>query len=184
MGDPNTAPTALAASEMERATATARARQWEVALLQKQLAAQYREEMLALRRGLNQDGTRPPHHGGGGGGKRWLDDQAEADVQQFLKTLSEKKEQKKYQLSLIKEYLADPSRFGGQADVIPTSTTLEEFEERKRDLTFRMGLLKMLLALAEEEMHLLLRAEAYTRAEAEKTAEAASSAPLPQASSA
>jgi hypothetical protein len=180
MPDPDNAPTtATPAREAGPEAETAEQRAEQLALLRAQLAAQYREEMLALRRELPPSDGELAHPGQRSGTKRWLDDQAEAEVTQFVKSLSEKKEKKKYQLSLIKEYLADPSRFGAQSDVIPTSTSLEEFAERKRDLIFRINLMKMLLALAEEEFELLLRAEAYARAEAEKAAAAREEQPPP-----
>lgn len=153
-------------AESQPGAAGAEARQLALDALRSELVAQYREELFAYRREAasrsedqNKEASQPK-------GKRWLDDNADAELRTFIKGFSEKKEQRKYQLSLIKEYLADPSRFGPQSDVIPTSTTVEEFEERKRDLAFRIALLKTLLALSEEEQRLLLQAESFAQSQA------------------
>lgn len=147
--------------ESSVADVEAEARQLELESLRGELAAQYREELLAHRREIaSQSGNRNTESPDSGV-KRWLDDKTDGDVRDFIKTFSEKKEQRKYQLSLIKEYLLDPSKFGTQSDVIPTSTTVEEFEQRKRELNFRIALVKTVLALAEEELRVLLQAEKY-----------------------
>ncbi len=99
-----------------------------------------------------------------------LDDEQEQEVQSFIQFFREKKDQRKYQLSLVKDFLDDPARFGIQPDVLPSSTTLEEFEDRRKELKYRMALMRTLLELMEDELQLLEKGEAYTRArDAEST---------------
>ncbi len=90
-------------------------------------------------------------------------DQRDGEILDFLRQFSEKKDQRKYQLSIIKDFLDDPGRFSLQDDLIPSSTSPEEFEGRKKDLTLRIKLMQALLSLAEEEYRRLLQAEAFAR---------------------
>jgi hypothetical protein len=144
----------------------ATAQQFELNTLTSALAAHYREQLLALRseRAAVREHDDDADDLVAPDSKRWLDAEEAADVRSLFREAREKAEQRKYQLSLFKKYLVDPSRLLPDGNGIPSSTTLDEFEERKRDLEFRVSLLKALLAMAEEEYALLLQGEAYARA--------------------
>jgi len=151
--------------EVSTAEEEAEARRRELNAMRSELADQYRQELIAARSKLPSRGDGGKQSDSPPKSKQWLDQTQDRDVSEYVKKLTETKEQRKYQLSLVKEFLVDPSRFGLETELIPTSTTAEEFEERKRDLNYRISLLKTLLAFTEEEHKLLLRAEAYTLAQ-------------------
>ena len=94
---------------------------------------------------------------------RWLDTAEEYDVRAFIAARSAQMDQRKYQMSLIKDFVADPSRFGLSHGDIPTSTSLEEFAERRSELDYRIAIVKTFLDLLTEELGQLDLAEAYAR---------------------
>lgn len=134
-------------------------RRLELEALRLELAARYRQEFQLAKEDAAAEGSDESAIVASEGPPRWLDNEAEQELRAFLKNFREKKERRKYQLSLIKDYLVDPSRFGPHSTTIYTSSTEEELEERKRELEFRIALFKTLLALAEEEFKLILQAE-------------------------
>ena len=101
--------------------------------------------------------------------KSWLDPKKDEEVRSFIRTLTERKEKRKHQLSIVKSFLEDPLRFGLQTELVPSSTTSEEIEQRKQELGYRIKLLKTLLEIMEGEMQLLDQGEAYVDAQSEQT---------------
>lgn len=89
-----------------------------------------------------------------------------ADLDAFLGKLKERKRQKKYHLQLIQEFFENPVQFGVQTDFIPSSTTLEEIRAHKKDLQYRIDLLKSILQALEGEMQ-ICQAEQRNREENE-----------------
>lgn len=80
------------------------------------------------------------------------------DLDAFLRQLKERKQQKKQQLQLIQEFFENPVKFGVQTDFNPSSTTLEEMRAHKKDLQYRIDLLKSILQAMEGEMQVLCQA--------------------------
>lgn len=85
------------------------------------------------------------------------------EVRAFIATRSAQMEERKYQLLLIKDFIEDPTRFGIKPADIPTSTSLEEFAEKRRELQYRIAMMQTFLDVLKEELRLLDDAEAYAR---------------------
>lgn len=81
--------------------------------------------------------------------------QQDKELQRFIKALLEKKDERKYQLSVVKGFLEDPLSFGIKTEGIPSSSTVEEIEARRQELQYRADLLRTLLEMTEGEMQLL-----------------------------
>ena len=82
------------------------------------------------------------------------------DLQQVVQTFVQRKKKRKHQLSIIKSFFEDPLRFVLRNELAPSSSSVEQIEERQRTLQHRMELLKTLVEMAESEMQLLCQAEA------------------------
>jgi len=91
--------------------------------------------------------------GGPGGGART---QA-AELSGFLQSMGGRKQTRQHQLQLIKEFFDNPLAFGAEANIIPTSTTAAEIEQRKKEVGYRIDLIKSVLAVLEGEMEMLNR---------------------------
>ena len=85
------------------------------------------------------------------------------EVRAFIATRSAQMDQRKYQLLLIKDFIEDPTRFGIKPADIPTSTSLEEFAEKRRELQYRITMMQTFLDVLNEELRLLDDAETYAR---------------------
>jgi hypothetical protein len=96
---------------------------------------------------------------------RWLASQDD-DLRAFVASRSAQMDQRRYQLSLIKDFVDDPTRFGIKPGDVPTSTTLAEFAERRAELQYRINMVRTFLDLLNEELRLLDQAEAYAREQA------------------
>ena len=88
---------------------------------------------------------------------------AEADIQgaemlTFVKTLKEQKEQRTKQFSIVKELFDNPLTFDLDKQVIPTTSTVEEISARKKELQYRVDILKSILEVADAEMQILIQA--------------------------
>lgn len=94
---------------------------------------------------------------------RWLNATQENDVRAFVASKSKQMDQRKYQMSLVKTFLDDPSRFGLDPTDIPTSTSLQEFAERRGELEYRIGLMRSFLEILNDELKVLAQAEASAR---------------------
>ena len=65
------------------------------------------------------------------------------------------KKRKEKQLRLLRDFFIRPEIVQMQNDSIPTSSSTDEIEQRKRDLHYRLNLIKALLAVTESELQLL-----------------------------
>ncbi len=115
------------------------------------------QELQELRRELGTGTAEPAPE------RSWLDPAAESGVRSFVEARRAQMEQRKYQLSLIKSFIDDPSRFGLDSGDIPTSTSPEEFAERRSELEYRIATVKTFLGLLNEELRQLKQAEAYAQ---------------------
>lgn len=97
---------------------------------------------------------------------RWLTASQENDVRNFVASKSKQMDQRRYQLSLVKTFIDDPSRFGLDPGDIPTSTSLQEYAERRSELEYRIGLMKAFLEILNDELKVLNQAEASAQASA------------------
>ena len=126
-------------------------------------AARRRREQQERKAALARGSGEPAPDPAGDPASRWLSSSEESEVRAFITSQSAQMEQRKYQMSLIKDFLGDPSRFGISPGDIPTSTSLQEFAERRRELQYRIATIKTFLDLLTEELRLLEQAEAYAR---------------------
>ncbi len=164
MSDVKKLSASAAGPQADQTDDAAVARRLELDALRSDLAAQYREELLALRRERSERSAGRATDGAemGSFGQQGADDQAE--TQAFLAEAIEQATRRREHLSIIKTYLVDPNRFNILESDIPSSTTVEEFAERKQELELRISLLKTLLSLAEEEYAILRRGQVYAKA--------------------
>jgi hypothetical protein len=80
-----------------------------------------------------------------------------AELSGFLQSMGGRKQKRQHQLQLIKEFFDNPLAFGAEANIIPTSTTAAEIEQRKKEVNYRIDLIKSVLAVLEGEMEMLNR---------------------------
>jgi hypothetical protein len=81
------------------------------------------------------------------------------ELNDFIKQLVDKRQQRRHQLEIIQDFFENPVEFGIEADVIPSGTPLEEIRERKKELRYRIDLLRSVLEALEGEHKLLTHAE-------------------------
>ena len=67
--------------------------------------------------------------------------QQDEALRSFVEIVAERQKKRKHQLQIIKDLFEDPVRFGLQTEFIPSSTSAEEIEQRKKELRYRMDLL-------------------------------------------
>jgi hypothetical protein len=77
------------------------------------------------------------------------------ELNKFIKDLVEQKRQRKHQLQIIQDFFQNPIQFGVKLNEIPTSTTPEEINERKKELEYRIDLLNTVLDLLKKELQFL-----------------------------
>ncbi len=82
-----------------------------------------------------------------------------AELNDFLKNLVDRRKQRRHQLQIIQDFFENPVAFGIHTDVIPNGTPLGEIEDRKKELQYRIDLLKSVLEAFEGEMSMLKQAE-------------------------
>ena len=104
---------------------------------------------------------------------------AEGDLSQFLGSIAEGKGDRKQQLEIIQDFFQHPEKYGIETDLIPTSTEIEEVEERRSELQYRIDLLRSVLKAMESEMGLLTQVKLSDANGVEKSA-AALKEPLPE----
>lgn len=126
-------------------------------------AKQRRDELEGLKAQIAQQVSETAPGAAGDAVTRWLNAQQENDVRAFVASKAKQMERRKYQLSLVKEFIDDPKRFGLDPGDIPTSTSLKEFAERRSELEYRIALMRTFLEILNEELRALDHAEAYTR---------------------
>jgi len=68
--------------------------------------------------------------------------------------------ERRRQLRLLRKFFLEPAIIGLRTEPIPSSSTWEEIEQRKKEVRYRIALLKALLAAAQDELKLLSQAKA------------------------
>ena len=81
------------------------------------------------------------------------------ELNDVIKQLVDRRSQRRHQLEIIQDFFENPVEFGIEADVIPSGTPLEEIRERKKELRYRIDLLRSVLDALEGEHKLLTHAE-------------------------
>ena len=81
------------------------------------------------------------------------------ELNDFIKQLVDRRAQRRHQLEIIQDFFENPVEFGIQADEIPSGTPLEEIRERKKELRYRIDLLRSVLEALEGEHKVLTHAE-------------------------
>jgi hypothetical protein len=82
-------------------------------------------------------------------------DETDAELEQFIRQLRERKARRKQNLDLLKEFFDDPQKLNVRAQGVPSSTTPEEIATRCRELDYQIRLLKALLEMLEGERQML-----------------------------
>jgi hypothetical protein len=77
------------------------------------------------------------------------------DINKFLKDIVTRKKERKKQLEIIHDFFENPAAYGVDTDLIPSSTTPEEIEQRKKELQHKIDLLRSVLKALEVEMQML-----------------------------
>jgi hypothetical protein len=73
----------------------------------------------------------------------------------FIKDIVGKKKQRKKQLEIIHDFFINPASYGVDMELIPSSTKQLEIDDRKKDLQYRIDLLRSVLTAMEGEMQML-----------------------------
>lgn len=77
------------------------------------------------------------------------------DINNFIKEVVERKKARKQQLEIVHDFFENPAAYGVDTDIIPSSTTVGEVDERKKELQHKIDLLHSVLKALESEMQLL-----------------------------
>jgi chaperonin cofactor prefoldin len=123
-------------------------------------AEQRRRELGELKAELTQQIADQAQTQSGDPVTRWLNSTQENDVRAFVASKSTQMNQRKYQMSLIKSFIDDPSRFGLNPSDMPTSTSLPELAERRSELEYRIALIRTFQEILNDELRILKQAEA------------------------
>jgi len=79
------------------------------------------------------------------------------DVNNFIKEIIEQKQARKKQLEIVQDFFENPGSYGVDTEMIPSSTTKKEIEERKKELQHKVDLLRSVLKALEGELQMLCR---------------------------
>ena len=82
-------------------------------------------------------------------------DQTDAELEQFIRQLRERRARRKQSLDLLKDFFDDPQKLNMRPQPIPSSTTADEIAQRSRELDYQIKLLKALLEMLESERQML-----------------------------
>jgi len=77
------------------------------------------------------------------------------DLNRFIKGVLEQKKSRKQQLEIVQDFFENPTAYGVDTDIIPSSTTKVEIDSRKKELQHRINLLRSVLKAFEGELQLL-----------------------------
>ena len=77
------------------------------------------------------------------------------NINKFIKEIVERKKERKKQLEIIHDFFENPAEYGVDTDLIPSSTTPEEIDGRKKELQHKIDLLRSVLKALEGEMQML-----------------------------
>ena len=86
------------------------------------------------------------------------DDQTDAELEQFMHQLKERKGRRKQNLDMLKQFFDDPQKLNVRVKGVPSSTTAEEIAQRCGEIDYQIKLLKALLETLESERQLLAAA--------------------------
>ena len=128
------------------ANASARARQHRLLEIREDLQTRTPAKAVALGPGGGAEGEAKASSEGG-------------ELNDFIRQLVDRREQRRHQLGIIQDFFENPVEFGIEADVIPSGTPLQEIRERKKELRYRIDLLRSVLEALEAEHKLLTHAE-------------------------
>jgi hypothetical protein len=81
------------------------------------------------------------------------------ELNEFIKGLVDRRKQRKHQLEIIHDFFQNPVEFGVDIDSVPSGTTLEEIQTRKKELSYRIDLLRSVLEALEGELDMFIHAE-------------------------
>jgi len=81
------------------------------------------------------------------------------ELNEFIKGLVDRRRQRKHQLEIIHDFFENPVEFGVDIDSVPSGTTLEEIQTRKKELTYRIDLLRSVLEALQGELDMFIHAE-------------------------
>jgi len=81
------------------------------------------------------------------------------ELNEFIKGLVDRRRQRKHQLEIIHEFFQNPVEFGVDIDSVPSGTTLEEIQTRKKELKYRIDLLRSVLEALQGELDMFIHAE-------------------------
>jgi hypothetical protein len=76
-------------------------------------------------------------------------------INKFIKHVVEHKKSRKQQLEIVQDFFNNPTAYGVDTDIIPSSTTEDEINARKKELQHKIDLLRSVLRAFESEMQLL-----------------------------
>lgn len=77
------------------------------------------------------------------------------DINNFIKEVVERKKARKQQLEIVYDFFDNPAAYGVDTDIIPSSTSEDEIDARKKELQHKIDLLRSVLKALEGEMQLL-----------------------------
>ncbi|MGH8641094.1 MAG: hypothetical protein ACRET6_05255 [Burkholderiales bacterium] len=86
------------------------------------------------------------------------DDQTDAELEQFMLLLKERKGRRKQNLDLLKQFFDDPQKLNVRMQGVPSSTTAEEITQRCGEIDYQIKLLRAILETLEGERQLLAAA--------------------------
>jgi hypothetical protein len=86
------------------------------------------------------------------------DDQTDAELEQFMRQLRERKGRRKKNLDLVKQFFDDPQKLSVRPHPVESSTTAAEIAQRCGELDYQIKLLKALLETLEGEREMLAAA--------------------------
>jgi hypothetical protein len=86
------------------------------------------------------------------------DDQTDAELEQFMRQLKERKGRRKQNLELLKQFFDDPQKLNVRVQGVPSSTTAEEITQRCGEIDYQIKLLTALLETLESERQMLVAA--------------------------
>jgi hypothetical protein len=86
------------------------------------------------------------------------DDQTDAELEQFMRQLRERKGRRKKNLDLVKQFFDDPQKLSVRPRPVESSTTAAEITQRCGELDYQIKLLKALLETLQGEREMLAAA--------------------------
>lgn len=88
-----------------------------------------------------------------------LADVQAAEIVGFVEDLVARDRKRRQQLGILKQFLDNPVDFGLDTEVVPTSSTPAEIAQRRKELQYKIDLLRNLLELMQSELTMLDQAQ-------------------------